>query len=170
MSKQPLSFQPGHNHDRCIHEALHKARTLCGERKQRLTPIRELVLQLIWQSHKPLGAYELLPALADAGFNSAPPTVYRALDFLQTQGLVHRIASLNAFIGCPHPGPAHQGCFLICRNCSCTVELESAPVQNAIHNSAAHLGFVIEQETVEVVGLCPNCQHSDANSRQREAE
>ncbi len=170
MSQHPLSFQPEHNHDRCIQQALQRARKLCGQRKQRLTPTRELVLQLIWQSHKPLGAYELLPALAEAGFNSAPPTVYRALDFLQAQGLVHRIASLNAFIGCPHPGQEHQGCFLICRVCNSTVELESAPVQAAIHNSAAHLGFIIEQETVEVVGLCPNCQLALEQSARRGSE
>lgn len=161
MESRPYSFQPEHNHEHCISDALQLARNLCRQRNQRLTPIRELVLRLIWQSHKPLGAYELLPALADAGFNSAPPTVYRALEFLQNQGLVHRIASLNAFIGCPHPGQPHEGCFLICRICNSTAELESAPVQRAIHASAAHLGFAIEHETVEVVGLCPNCQRPE---------
>ncbi|NVK40774.1 MAG: transcriptional repressor [Oceanospirillaceae bacterium] len=158
MNPSSLPFEPEHNHDQCISEALQQARRLCRERRQRLTPIRELVLRMIWQSHRPLGAYELLPALADAGFNSAPPTVYRALEFLQNQGLVHRIASLNAFIGCPHPEQSHQGCFLICRDCHCTLELESEPVQVAIRNSAEALGFTIEQETVEVVGRCANCQ------------
>ncbi|GGO77497.1 transcriptional repressor [Marinobacterium nitratireducens] len=158
MNPSPLPFEPDHNHDRCISEALEQARHLCRERRQRLTPIRELVLRLIWQSHQPLGAYELLPALAEAGFNSAPPTVYRALEFLQSQGLVHRIASLNAFIGCPHPEQSHQGCFLICRSCKSTLELESQPIQQAIRSSAGSLGFTIEQETVEIVGLCPNCQ------------
>ncbi|MDP1137031.1 transcriptional repressor, partial [Klebsiella pneumoniae] len=75
----------------CIDQAQTLARQICRERRQRLTPIRELELKLIWQCHQPLGAYALLPALAEAGFNSAPPTVYRALEFLQQQGLVHRI-------------------------------------------------------------------------------
>ncbi|WP_458576290.1 Fur family transcriptional regulator [Aliamphritea spongicola] len=83
----------------------------------------------MWQSHKPLGAYDLLPAIAEAGFNSAPPTVYRALDFLQEQGLVHRIASLNAFIGCTNPEHPHQGYFLICQACGVTVELNSGSIE-----------------------------------------
>ncbi|MDO6806861.1 transcriptional repressor, partial [Wenyingzhuangia sp. 1_MG-2023] len=75
------------------------------------------VLELIWQSHKPVGAYELLPALANDGFNSAPPTVYRALDFLLDLGLVHRLHSLNAYVGCNHPGANHPVCFFICEHC-----------------------------------------------------
>ncbi|SIQ91503.1 Fur family transcriptional regulator [Marinobacterium stanieri] len=163
MSMDNLAFESGHNHQHCIDQALQQARTLCKERQQRLTPVRELVLKLIWQSHQPIGAYELLPALAEAGFNSAPPTVYRALEFLQEQGFVHRIASLNAFVGCPHPEDKHQGYFLICRNCHSTSELESAPVHETLKQSAAELGFSIEQETIEVTGLCPNCRNREGS-------
>nr|WP_275424725.1 Fur family transcriptional regulator [Marinobacterium sediminicola] len=161
MTMDNLAFESGHDHQHCIDQALQQARQLCRERQQRLTPVRELVLKLIWQSHQPIGAYELLPALAEAGFNSAPPTVYRALEFLQEQGLVHRIASLNAFVGCPHPEQSHQGCFLICRQCHSTSELDAAPVRASLEQSAHAVGFVIEQETVEVTGLCPNCQRGE---------
>lgn len=161
MTTDSLAFAADHNHQHCIDQALTLARQICRERRQRLTPIRELVLKLIWQSHQPLGAYELLPALAEAGFNSAPPTVYRALEFLQQQGLVHRIASLNAFVGCPHPEHPHQGSFLICRRCRSTSELDSASIHAALEKSAAELGFQVEQETVEVTGLCPNCQRQE---------
>ena len=165
MTMDNLAFESGHNHQHCIDQALQQARTLCRERQLRLTPVRELVLKLIWQSHQPIGAYELLPALAEAGFNSAPPTVYRALEFLQEQGLVHRIASLNAFVGCPHPEQRHQGCFLICRSCHSTSELDAGPVHATLEQSAATVGFRIEQETVEVTGLCPNCQaREDGNA------
>lgn len=156
-----LAFESGHNHQHCIDQALQLARDLCRVRQLRLTPVRELVLKLIWQSHQPIGAYELLPALAEAGFNSAPPTVYRALEFLQEQGLVHRIASLNAFVGCPHPAQAHQGCFLICRQCHSTSELDAGPVHATLEKSAQAIGFSIEQETVEVTGLCPNCRDGE---------
>jgi len=163
MNQPSMAFQTGHDHQHCIEQALSDARRLCEERKQRLTPIRELVLKLIWQSHQPLGAYEILPALAEAGFNSAPPTVYRALDFLQEQGMVHRIASLNAFVGCPHPDQSHQGCFLICRNCNSAHELDASAIHAKIQQEAAATGFTVEQETVEVVGLCPNCKQ-ESNS------
>ena len=104
-----------HDHQGCINTALQQAAKLCAEQGVRLTPIRKRVLELVWQSHKPMGAYDLLPALAADGFNSAPPTVYRALDFLLDLGLVHRLASLNAFIGCTHTGHEHDSCFLLCQ-------------------------------------------------------
>ena len=158
MSDQQLAFHPEHNHELCITHAIDHAHALCSKRKLRLTPIRELVLKTIWQSHKPLGAYDLLPTIAEAGFNSAPPTVYRALEFLQEQGLVHRIALLNAFIGCPHPEHQHEGSFLICKSCSNTVELETDAISNAVERQAEKMGFAPEQQSIEVLGLCPNCQ------------
>lgn len=160
MTETNIAFRPDHNHEHCVSNALQDAHRICQAKGVRLTAIRELVLKLVWQSHKPLGAYDLLPALAEAGFNSAPPTVYRALEFLQEQGFVHRIASLNAFIGCTSPDHPHQGYFLICQDCGTTVELNSGSIEKSIHKSAAELGFAVEHENVEVVGRCPNCSET----------
>lgn len=157
-----VGFNPQHDHQSCIDQALETARHLCKQRSLRLTPIRELVLKLVWQSHQPMGAYELLPALADAGFNSAPPTVYRALEFLQQQGFVHRIALLNAFVGCPHPGLHHRSGFLICRLCKRAVELETTELHGVLAKQTEDIGFSIEQETIEIVGLCPDCRAKEA--------
>ena len=84
--------------------------------------------------------------------------MYRALDFLQQHGLVHRIASLNAFVGCNHARESHTGMFLICRDCRNVHELTSAAVTNAVANAAAEQGFVPTETTIEVAGLCPRCQ------------
>jgi len=154
----PSAFNHAHNHQRCILDALHTAERLCSDRKCRLTPIRKRVLELVWQSHKPLGAYQLLSQLGDEGFNSAPPTVYRALEFLQEQGLVHRIASLNAFIGCCVPEQHHQGYFLLCRACGSAHELDAVPLSRTLREQAAAQGFQVEAETVELSGLCPACR------------
>lgn len=162
MATNDPGFESSHDHQHCIDHALKTARALCRQRQQRLTPIRELVLKLVWQNHQPMGAYDLLPALSDAGFNSAPPTVYRALEFLQQQGFVHRIASLNAYVGCPHPEHPHRSGFLICRLCHRAVELETDQVHRALRNSVQAVGFQIEQEMVEVVGLCPDCQKENS--------
>ena len=86
--------------------------------------------------------------------------MYRALDFLLENGLVHRIASLNAFVGCSHPEHAHQGQFLICRGCNAAIELEQATISDAIISSAAGVGFAVESQTVEVVGLCAGCRET----------
>ena len=107
MTSIPLASRP-HDHSHCVTHALGEAESLCTKSGVRLTDLRRRVLELVWQSHKPLGAYDILAVLSEQdGRRAAPPTVYRALDFLLENGLVHRIASLNAFIGCNHPGHAH---------------------------------------------------------------
>ena len=151
------AFNNQHNHQDCISSALDKAQALCRSKNSRLTPVRKRVLELIWQSHKPLGAYQILSELAADGFNSAPPTVYRALDFLLEHGLLHRIASLNAFIGCSNPDHIHHGYFLICRSCGSTQEIEAGNLSTCLRKNASAAGFLIESETVELSGLCPLC-------------
>jgi Fur family zinc uptake transcriptional regulator len=154
----PLASRP-HDHSHCVHNALSEADAICERAGLRLTALRRRVLELVWQSHKPLGAYDILGVLTEQdGRRAAPPTVYRALDFLLENGLVHRIASLNAFVGCNHPAHAHQGQFLICRNCNAAIELSNDPISEAIVAGAAGVGFTVESQTVEVVGVCSGCQ------------
>lgn len=157
-SNTPLAYLP-HNHSHCVSRALSTAETLCEQRGLRLTALRKRVLELVWGSHKPLGAYDILAVLSESdGRRAAPPTVYRALDFLQEHGLVHRIASLNAFVGCNHPGEAHQGQFLICRSCHTAVELQHSSIYTAVLASAQSAGFIVEGQTVEITGLCALCK------------
>ncbi|MBD3738339.1 MAG: zinc uptake transcriptional repressor Zur [Pseudomonadota bacterium] len=158
MLKTPLAYTP-HDHDHCVSSALAEADSLCLRQGVRLTALRRRVLELVWQSHRPLGAYDILATLSEQdGRRAAPPTVYRALDFLLENGLVHRIASLNAFIGCSHPEHPHQGQFLICRNCHTAIELEQASIAEAIESAARTVDFAVETQTVEVVGLCAPCR------------
>lgn len=160
MPKSPLACTP-HNHDHCVSSALAEADHLCERHGVRLTALRKRVLELVWQSHKPLGAYDILAELSSQdGRRAAPPTVYRALDFLLENGLVHRIASLNAFVGCNHPEHPHQGQFLICRNCHTAIELEHPAISDAIHQAAHSVDFQVEGQTVEVVGLCAPCRNA----------
>lgn len=158
----PTAYEQ-HDHRRCIKEALQAARSICKENGARLTPLREQVLIKVWQSHKPLGAYTILERLAVEGQgHPAPPTVYRALEFLQAHGLVHRLASLNAYIGCDAPGEPHDSQFLICRHCQITVEVTAAPVTQALHRCAQARDFSIHHSSVEIVGECPHCQQARA--------
>ena len=160
MILTPLASRP-HDHSRCVSHALAEAESICTRQGLRLTTLRKRVLELVWQSHKPLGAYDILGVLSEEdGRRAAPPTVYRALDFLLENGLVHRIASLNAFVGCNQPEHAHQGQFLICRSCHAAIELEQAAISQAIVASAQAVGFSVEGQTVEVVGLCAGCRGS----------
>jgi Fur family zinc uptake transcriptional regulator len=151
--------KPGHNHARCTADALRKAEAVCATRKTRLTEIRREVLETVWQSHVPVGAYDILSQLNEGGGKTAPMAVYRALDFLMENGLVHRIASLNAFIGCAHMGEDHHAAqFLICRSCGITAELESTTLNRALTQAVSERGFTIDSQIVEISGTCPHCQ------------
>ena len=147
-----------HDHRRCVANALDDAQAVCAERGARLTPVRRRVLEIIWQSHRPLGAYAILEVLSGEGHSPAPPTVYRALEFLLTHGLVHRLSSLNAFIGCHRPGHPGAGQFLLCTACGTAAELNDTGIERAIERSSSAEGFTSHVHTVEISGLCPHCR------------
>ena len=156
----PHKHYADHNHQQCIDTALATARQLCSKKAVNLTPMREQVLTVILQSHEPCGAYSILETLATAakpGAKPAPPTVYRALEFLLDQQLIHRITSLNAYIACCRPARSHQGHFLICQVCRQAVELNSTDISEVINSAAQKQGFAVAHEGLEVFGTCAEC-------------
>lgn len=157
-----------HDHGICVSEAMRDAERICARRGVRLTKLRYRVLELVWSSHAPIGAYGVLERLSQERRSATPPTVYRALDFLLAQGLVHRIASLNAFVGCADPAAAHAGQFLICRDCGAAAELHDPRVDRAISQGAAEVGFLAEGQTVEVNGICPACRAGEGTASHAE--
>lgn len=133
---------------------------VCGERGLRLTPIRSYVLGLIAEAERPLKAYDLLDQVRDGGGPgaAAPPTVYRALDFLLANGFIHKLKSINAFVACHHPSSnQHSVPFLICDNCQDATELEDERVVELLGERARALGFSPQAQTLEVHGLCASC-------------
>lgn len=164
MAKIDTAFPaPLHDHSRCVDSALAAAEDACARRGARLTALRRRVLELVWGGHGPVGAYALLSALREEGQAAAPPTVYRALEFLIAHGLVHRIARLNAFVGCRRPGAEHAGQFLICSGCGAAAELDDGEIAAAVAAAAGRLGFSVTSQTVEVEGLCPSCRGTTAD-------
>lgn len=151
-----------HDHTRCIDDALRTAEVQCAERNLQFTPARRRVLEILLQDHRALGAYEILDVLAADGLGSQPPTVYRALDFLVQNGLVHRIERLNAYAACAHLGRSHAPAFLICRSCRTVAEADSGPQGGRLDQAAEDAGFRIERTVVEAEGLCPACREAGA--------
>ena len=147
-----------HDHASCVEEAISTAEQLCHARGLRFTAIRRRVLELVWDSHKPIGAYDILETLGKESGSAAPPTVYRALEFLIEAGLVHRLDSLNAFIGCPDPASRHAGQFLICMGCRSVTELSDAEIEKLVSSRAAERGFQASRQMLEIEGLCKNCR------------
>lgn len=132
----------------------------CGERGLRLTPIRARVLGLIADAGQPIKAYDLLDQVreGEGPGAAAPPTVYRALDFLLANGFIHKLQSVNAFVACHHPNAArHSAPFLICEGCHKAVELEDEHVVSTLDAQARALGFSPQAQTLEVHGLCAEC-------------
>lgn len=159
QNKGPATAQAhqSHNHRECIDDALTRAREICVERGVQLTPLREKVLQIVWRSHKPVGAYDVLDELARSHKSARPPTVYRALDFLMGEGLIHKIESLNAYLGCTEAGAPHSGQFLICRQCGATEEIVDPKLEAALDQAAKRVHFSAERKVVEISGLCARC-------------
>jgi len=144
--------------DHALGHRLDEAAELCEQQGVRFTDLRRGILALILAAPGPIGAYDLLDQLRATRRGAAPPTVYRALDFLRAQGLIHKVERLNAFVGCPDVGRhAHPVQFLICRDCGGVEELEDGAIQQAVQAAAARHGFTPALTTIEVEGTCAAC-------------
>jgi Fur family transcriptional regulator, zinc uptake regulator len=153
---------------------LDRADRYCVRRGSRLTSLRRQVLGFVLESPKPTGAYDLLDRLRVHHKGAAPPTVYRALEFLLEQGLIHKVERLSAFVGCVHgiegdPEPASHGDhahahadmhavqFLICKRCQRVTELNDAEIGQSLLRAARETGFSLSSATVEADGVCAAC-------------
>lgn len=136
---------------------LGRAASICEAHGARLTDLRRQVLGLILEAGAPTGAYELLDRLRASRQGAAPPTVYRALDFLLEQGLVHKLERLSAYVGCVAHEEEHAAQFLICRNCGRVTEIEDHRLAHALEDAARRLGFTVGKATIEAEGECAAC-------------
>lgn len=137
-----------------------RAEAVCTDRGERLTPIRRQVLEALAAHHRPLGAYEIIDRLAEKVKRLAPITVYRALDFLVENGLVHRIESRNAFLACINDHQASEMVvFLICERCGAVGEAPSHSVAEALTAAARSAGFTPHTPVIEITGICANCRN-----------
>jgi len=158
---QPIFHPPDHDHDRCTADALAHAETLCAQRAQRLTPIRRQVLTALLESHMPLGALYFIERAATGGARPAPITIYRALDFLRENGLVHRIESRNAFMACVgNHASGDLVVFLLCEHCGEVGEASSSAVADQLKTAARAAGFTPKTPVIEITGVCANCRQT----------
>jgi Fur family zinc uptake transcriptional regulator len=144
------------SNEQALSTVLAKAEALCSERRVRLTAQRRRVFELVCRAGRPVGAYEILDQVRRGG-RAAPPTVYRALDFLLEQGLVHKLETLHAYVGCTHPGHPHSSQFLICADCGGVTELDDETIAGSLRTAAADTGFQPQRPIVEVIGTCASC-------------
>ena len=150
---------------------LSRASSICDSRGVRLTDLRRQVLGLILDREAPTGAYDLLDQLRGTRQGAAPPTVYRALDFLLEQGMVHKLERLSAYVGCiAEEDHDHAAQFFICRSCGKVTELEDHELAHALQDAAKRLGFRVGKATIEAEGQCAACCEAGAEQGQPFAE
>lgn len=168
----------GHLHDvqqlttQDIAERLIAAKEQCRVRAVRFTLLRQQIYELVLQANRPVGAYDLITQLQQARIadneselttkssirNVAPPTVYRSLEFLLSEGLIHQLASINAYVPCCHPRAQHTAAFLICEHCQRVQECSSLPVQEIMSFAEQDVGFSVVRSVIELIGRCQACQ------------
>lgn len=149
--------------------ALNKSRA----RGVRFTQLRQQIYELVLQANKPVGAYDLITQLQQIRLaeidstdgpktqlqkNVAPPTVYRSLEFLLDEGLIHQLTSINAYVPCCHPRAKHTAAFLICEQCQGVQECSSLPVQEIMNFAEQDVGFKVARSVIELSGRCQACQ------------
>lgn len=157
-SENPISKDlSAHDHKQCVNKAMGTAEHLCLSRGVQLTPIRQQVLALIWETHKAVKAYDLLERIKPLQTAAKPATIYRALDFLIDQGLIHRIESLNAFIGCRCSELQHEQLLLICKECQEVEERPATEVMQTIAHELDEANFSAHSKAIEIHGVCKNC-------------
>jgi Fur family zinc uptake transcriptional regulator len=160
------SEHAGHRHEplglsgRALASGLRSAEARCLAHGQKLTPARRRVLELLMQAGQPMKAYDLISAFED-GTPAKPPTVYRALEFLEREGLAHRIESLAAYVACSGEAGVHAAAFLLCDCCGRTEEI-AAPVDEALRRLAGAAGYTIESVAIEAHGRCAACREPEA--------
>lgn len=160
-SSNPAEISRKHDHQQCRHSAIQAAEQICLQQGVRFTDIRRTVLELIWESHRAVKAYDLLEKARPYLNSAKPATVYRALDFLLEHGLIHRVESLNAFIGCNHAGHPHGQLLLTCTVCNEVEERTAEVVMQAIADELQAAGFTHQYKAVEIHGICAKCLPAD---------
>ena len=161
-----------------VNERLMAAKEQCRSNGARFTPLRQQIYQLVLEANKPVGAYDLITQLQQMRLNEpeaknpasnkqtnnqmqknvAPPTVYRSLEFLLSEGLIHQLTSINAYVPCCHPRAHHTAAFLICEQCQRVQECSSLPVQEMMSFAQQDVGFMVERSVIELSGRCQACQ------------
>lgn len=151
-----------HNHRHCQDDLIARAERICEERGSRLTDQRRDILRCVAEDHGAVGAYDIIDKMARKGVRHAPVTVYRALEFLRSHGLVHKVESRNAFIACLHEHGEKPAALLICQRCNSVEEVDAVRVHEDLALLAAASRFKPDHSVVEVAGLCAGCHGGKA--------
>ena len=140
-----------------VARALSATETRLTASGERMTAARSRVLELLLAAGEPVKAYDLIAAYGEGGEAAKPPTVYRALEFLERLGFAHRLESLNAYVVCKHPHHHEMAAFAICENCGVVTEFSDPSIDERLTQWSDAHSFCSKKVTVEIRGLCEVC-------------
>jgi len=128
-----------------------------------LTNKRRKIFDIVIKSAKPISAYDIVSEFQETYDEQIPVmSVYRILNFLIDNGLVHKLDSINQYIVCEHLDCEHEHLntqFLICNDCNSTEEIM---IRDELHqqltNDIDQTGFKLKELKFELHGICANCQ------------
>ena len=125
-------------------------------RGYRMTPQRLAILHVLRHQGThlaPADVYRLanrdLPGLSE-------PTVYRTLEFLAQNGLVHSSQLVNGHLMYEIAGEEHH--HVICRVCGAEIEVEHALLETLYKKLETASGYRAIDSHVTFFGVCPKCQ------------
>lgn len=144
-----------------LQDKMERFESICHKRKQRVTPLRRNVLSTILKTEKSIKAYDIIRKLSTPAKKVKPPVVYRALEFLQEQGFIHRIERDNSYAACAHPEKKKNNYMLVvCKKCGVVEEFGDDSLSRIIQLNVHNAGFEMAAGTLEVGGVCPSCLNS----------
>ena len=135
----------------------------CTTNGARLTPKRKRILKELLKSGKALSAYEITNLFNKESKESIPTmSVYRILDFLQNENLVHKLNLANKYIACAHITCTHSHAipqFLICRECTKVVEISiDKSAIGEIQKKVENAKFQLSRPQLEMHCICNDCE------------
>jgi Fur family zinc uptake transcriptional regulator len=130
----------------------------CATQGLRFTEPRQYVLEIIAGASKPLGAYDILAAMGKKIDNPKPPTAYRAIEFLEEHGFIHRIESLNAYVLCGTDHRHDGSQFMICDSCGNVTEAHMCHIPSDLAEKTQEAGFRLTRWNAELHGICKKCR------------
>lgn len=130
----------------------------CNLIELKLTSLRKSVLFILWQTKKPLKAYEILEQLLQSKENAQPPTVYRVLDYFVEKGVVHKIESIQCYTLCHEPEKhLPSEVLMVCNDCHRVQEVYEQTMHTLLQKIAKDHHFHLGQKAIELKGLCESC-------------
>ena len=138
-------------------DLIHRAQKFCEASKYRFTAPRARVLSLLADCNAPMSAYQMLASLSSGKATISPPTVYRAIEFWNKHGFIHRIASMNAYIACCGHKQHENACIFICNTCHAVLELTMQQLPPPVVSAIASKHLTVTGSTTEIYGKCAQC-------------